>query len=162
MYFGSDEFNSAIENTHGNAPITRLKFADDEILDLISSMRFYGGSNDSDDISIGTTIMARVEVSAYTDKLLTGREFLLEQGIELADGTMEYMPIGYFTVQKPSGDIDQVTFTAYDRMQKLEKPYSSNLAYPTTSDLVLEEIANICGIEITTPIEHIQHQPLLR
>lgn len=154
MYFGSDEFNSAIENTHGNAPITRLKFADDEILDLISSMRFYGGSNDSDDISIGTTIMARVEVSAYTDKLLTGREFLLEQGIELADGTMEYMPIGYFTVQKPSGDIDQVTFTAYDRMQKLEKPYSSNLAYPTTSDLVLEEIANICGIEIATPIEN--------
>ena len=154
MYFGSDEFNSAIENTHGNAPKTRLKFADDETLDLISSMRFYGGSNDSDDISIGTTIMARVEVSAYTDKLLTGREFLLEQGIELADGTTEYMPIGYFTVQKPSGDIDQVTFTAYDRMQKLEKPYSSNLAYPTTSDLVLEEIANICGIEIATPIEN--------
>ena len=154
MYFGSDEFNSAIENTHGNAPITRLKFADDEILDLISSMRFYGGSNDSDDISIGTTIMARVEVSAYTDKLLTGREFLLEQGIELADGTMEYMPIGYFTIQKPSGDIDQVTFTAYDRMQKFEKPYSSSLAYPTTSALILNELCQICGIELATTLDN--------
>ena len=150
MFYGSDEFNSAIENTHGNAPKTRLKFADDEILDLVSSIRYYGGSNDSDDVSIGTTTMARVEVSAYTDKLLTNREFLLEQGIELANGVVEYMPIGYFTIQKPSGDIDQVTFTAYDRMQKFEKPYSSNLAYPTTSILILDELCQICGIELAT------------
>lgn len=150
MFYGSDEFNSAIENTHGNAPKTRLKFADDEILDLVSSIRYYGGSNDSDDVSIGTTTMARVEVSAYTDKLLTNREFLLEQGIELANGVVEYMPIGYFTIQKPSGDIDQVTFTAYDRMQKFEKPYSSSLAYPTTSILVLDELCQICGIELAT------------
>jgi hypothetical protein len=154
MYFGSDEFNSAIENTHGNAPKTRLKFADDEILDLVSSIRYYGGSNDSDDVSIGTTTMARVEVSAYTDKLLTNREFLLEQGIELANGVVEYMPIGYFTIQKPSGDIDQVTFTAYDRMQKFEKPYSSNLAYPTTSILILDELCQICGIELATTLDN--------
>lgn len=150
MFYGSDEFNSAIENTHGNAPKTRLKFADDEILDLVSSIRYYGGSNDSDDVSIGTTTMARVEVSAYTDKLLANREFLLEQGIELANGVVEYMPIGYFTIQKPSGDIDQVTFTAYDRMQKFEKPYSSSLAYPTTSILILDELCQICGIELAT------------
>lgn len=154
MYLGSDEFNSAIENTHGNAPKTRLKFADDEILDLVSSIRYYGGSNDSDDVSIGTTTMARVEVSAYTDKLLANREFLLEQGIELANGVVEYMPIGYFTIQKPSGDIDQVTFTAYDRMQKFEKPYSSNLAYPTTSILILNELCQICGIELATTLDN--------
>lgn len=154
MYIGSDEFNNAIENTHGNAPKTRLKFADDEILDLVSSIRYYGGSNDSDDVSIGTTTMARVEVSAYTDKLLTNREFLLEQGIELANGVVEYMPIGYFTIQKPSGDIDQVTFTAYDRMQKFEKPYSSSLAYPTTSILILDELCQICGIELATTLDN--------
>lgn len=154
MFYGSDEFNSAIENTHGNAPKTRLKFADDEILDLVSSIRYYGGSNDSDDVSIGTTTMARVEVSAYTDKLLANREFLLEQGIELANGVVEYMPIGYFTIQKPSGDIDQVTFTAYDRMQKFEKPYSSSLAYPTTSALILDELCQICGIELATTLDN--------
>ena len=154
MFYGSDEFNSAIENTHGNAPKTRLKFADDEILDLVSSIRYYGGSNDSDDVSIGTTTMARVEVSAYTDKLLANREFLLEQGIELANGVVEYMPIGYFTIQKPSGDIDQVTFTAYDRMQKFEKPYSSSLAYPTTSILILDELCQICGIELATTLDN--------
>lgn len=154
MFYGSDEFNSAIENTHGNAPKTRLKFADDEILDLVSSIRYYGGSNDSDDVSIGTTTMARVEVSAYTDKLLANREFLLEQGIELANGVVEYMPIGYFTIQKPSGDIDQVTFTAYDRMQKFEKPYSSSLAYPTTSALILNELCQISGVELATTLDN--------
>jgi hypothetical protein len=154
MFYGSDEFNSAIENTHGNAPKTRLKFADDEILDLVSSIRYYGGSNDSDDVSIGTTTMARVEVSAYTDKLLTNREFFLEQGIELANGVVEYMPIGYFVAQKPQGDIDEVRFTAYDRMQKFEKPYSSNLAYPTTSILILDELCQICGIELATTLDN--------
>lgn len=154
MYLGSDEFNNAIENTSGNAPKIRVTLEDGTTLDNIKSIKFYGGSNDSDDVSIGTTNMARIDVTAFTDKLLTNNEIFLEQGIELANGVVEYMPIGYFTVQKPQGDIDEVTFTAYDKMQKFEKPYSSNLAYPTTSALILNELCQISGVELATPIEN--------
>ena len=154
MYYGSDEFNNAIENTQGSSLKTRLKFSDDEIIEAISSMRYYGGSNDTDDISIGNTAMAYVDVSAYTNKYLTGREFLLESGVQLSDGTYEYAPIGYFTVQTPSGDYDETSFTAYDRMIKFEKVYSSNLTYPTDSAAVLDEICIICGVTLATPIEN--------
>ena len=152
MYLGSDEFNNAIENTSGNAPKIRVTLEDGTTLDNIKSIKYYGGSNDSDDVSIGTTNMARIDVTAFTDKMLTNNEIFLEQGIELADGVVEYMPIGYFTIQKPSGDIDEVSFTAYDRMQKFEKPYSSSLAYPTTSALILDELCQICGIELATTL----------
>ena len=152
MYYGSDEFNNAIENTQGNALKTRLKFSDEEIIELISSMRYYGGSNDTDDLSIGNIAMAYVEVSAFTNKMLTGREFLLESGVKLSDGTYEYAPIGYFTVQTPSGDYDEVSFTAYDRMAKFEKVYNSSLTYPTDSAKVLNEICTMCGVELATPI----------
>lgn len=154
MYLGSDEFNNAIENTSGNAPKIRVTLEDGTTLDNIKSIKYYGGSNDSDDVSIGTTNMARIDVTAFTDKMLTNNEIFLEQGMELADGVVEYMPIGYFTIQKPSGDIDEVSFTAYDRMQKFEKPYSSNLAYPTTSALILDELCQICGIELATTLDN--------
>ena len=154
MYLGSDEFNNAIENTSGNAPKIRVTLEDGTTLDNIKSIKFYGGSNDSDDVSIGTTNMARIDVTAFTDRLLTNNEIFLEQGIELANGVVEYMPIGYFTIQKPQGDIDEVRFTAYDRMQKFEKPYSSSLAYPTTSALILNELCQICGIELATTLDN--------
>ena len=154
MYLGSDEFNNAIENTQGNAPKIRVTLEDGTTLANIKSIKYYGGSNDSDDVSIGTTNMARIDVTAFTDRLLTSNEIFLEQGIELANGVVEYMPIGYFTVQKPQGDIDEITFIAYDRMQKFEKPYSSNLAYPTTSALILNELCQICGIELATTLDN--------
>ena len=152
MYYGSEEFNNAIENTQGNALKTRLKFSDEEIIELVSSMRYYGGSNDSDDLMVGNTVSAYVDVSAFTDKLLTGREFLLESGVKLSDGTYEYAPIGYFTVQTPNGDYDEVSFTAYDRMIKFEKVYNSSLTYPTNSAAVLNEICTMCGVTLATPI----------
>lgn len=154
MYLGSDEFNNAIENTSGNAPKIRVTLEDGEILANIKSIKYYGGSNDSDDVSIGTINMARIDVTVATDKMLTNNEIFLEQGIELADGAVEYMPIGYFVAQKPQGDIDEVRFTAYDRMQKFEKPYSSSLAYPTTSALILNELCQICGIELAATLDN--------
>ena len=78
MYLGSDEFNNAIENTQGNAPKIRATLANGEMLSNIKSMKYYGGSNNSDDISIGTTNMARIDVTVLTDKMLTNNEIFLE------------------------------------------------------------------------------------
>lgn len=150
MYYGSDEFNSVIDSTQGSNVSVRLKFAEDEIIDSISTCRFYGGSNDTDDITVGTTMTQYVDATVFTDKLLGNREFLLEASVKLSDGTYEYAPIGYFTVKSPKGDNDEVSFVAYDRMIKFEKPYISSLTYPTTSLAVLDELCNLCGIETAT------------
>ena len=151
MYSGSTEFNKLIEQPNGNAFKIRLTFPD-FTLDKLTKVEYHGGSNNSNDIAIGTTNMAYLDVSAITDKMITNQEFLLEAGMELSDGTIEYAPMGYFTVQKPDGDEDEVNFTAYDRMQKFEKPYKSNLTYPTDSTKILSEICSMCGVERATPM----------
>lgn len=148
---GSAEFNTLISKSGGNAPIARFTFADFTVERFVK-LEYYGGSNNSDDIAIGTTNMAYLDVSAITDKIITNQEFLFEVGMELSDGTVEYAPMGYFTVQKPDGDEDTINFTAYDRMQKFEKPYFSTLTYPTDSAKVVNELCMMCGVELAAPI----------
>lgn len=151
MYSGSTEFNNLIEKSGGNALITRFTFSNFSI-EKFTKLEYYGGSNNSDDIAIGTTNMAYLDVSTITDKLITNQEFLFEVGMVLSDGIREYAPMGYFTVQKPDSDEDTVNFKAYDRMQKFEKPYVSSLAYPTDSEKVLDELCTMCEVELATPI----------
>lgn len=152
---GSEEFNKAIDDTINTALHHRLVFTDDNsVIESISKLNGYISSNNTSELQIGTTNMSYVEVEAYTDKILTGREFRLESGTKLEDGTYEYAPIGYFTVQKPDGDLDVQAFKAFDRMQKLERPYSSSLTEPTTTDLVVEEICSMCGVTLATPIKN--------
>ena len=151
MYSGSTEFNNLIEKPGGNALKTRFTFSDFSI-ENFTKLEYYGGSNNSNDIAIGTTNMAYLEVSTMTDRIITNREFLFEVGMELSDGTIEYAPMGYFTVQKPDSDEDEVNFTACDRMQKFEKPYKSNLEYPTDSQKILYELCTMCEVQLATPI----------
>lgn len=151
MYSGSTEFNNLIERPGGNALKTRFTFSDFSI-ENFTKLEYYGGSNNSTDIAIGTTNMAYLEVGTMTDRIITNREFLFEVGMELSDGTIEYAPMGYFTVQKPDSDEGEVNFTAYDRMQKFEKPYKSNLEYPTDSQKILYELCTMCKVELATPI----------
>lgn len=151
MYSGSAGFNNLIEKSGGNSLITRFKFSNFTI-EKFTKLEYYGGSNSSDDIAIGTTNMAYLDVSTITDKIITNQEFLFEVGMKLSDGTVEYAPIGYFKVQKPDENEDTVDFTAYDRMHRFEKPYVSSLAYPTDSEKVLNELCTICGVELATPI----------
>lgn len=151
MYSGSTEFNNLIEKPGGNALKTRFTFSDFSI-ENFTKLEYYGGSNNSTDIAIGTTNMAYLEVGTMTDRIITNREFLFEVGLELSDGTIEYAPMGYFTVQKPDSDEDTVNFKAYDRMQKFEKPYKSNLEYPADSQKILYELCTMCGVELATPI----------
>ena len=151
MYSGSTEFNNLIEKPGGNALKTRFTFSDFSI-ETFTKLEYYGGSNNSTDIAIGTTNMAYLEVGTMTDRIITNREFLFEVGMELSDGTIEYAPMGYFTVQKPDSDEDEVNFTACDRMQKFEKPYVSSLAYPTDSQKILYELCTMCEVQLATPI----------
>ena len=125
MYYGSDEFNAIIDNSTSSTLFNRLTLGDGTKVEKLESLKYYGGSNIGSNIEIGTTVMAYVECSAFeTDKDLTNQEFLLER---LADvnGTEEGVPLGYFTIQRPDGDEDEITFTAYDRMIRFERPYVS-------------------------------------
>ena len=152
MYYGSEEFNRIIESANSQALKLRITLEDDTQINSISSARYIGGSNGYSDIQIGVANTSYVELSIQTNINLNNREFLLEAGAKLSDGTYEYAPIGYFTAQRPDETDYQITLTAYDRMIRFEQPYFSKLSYPTTSDKVLNEICAQCGIEVQAPI----------
>ena len=147
---GSTAFNNLIEKSGGQSLKARLVFKNFTIEDVIK-LEYYGGSNNSDDIAIGTTAMSYLDVEIITDKIITNEEFLLEAGFLIND-EYEYAPIGYYTVQLPENEEETVSFKAYDRMQKFEKPYTSNLTFPTTDSEVIAEICLKCNIELATPI----------
>lgn len=155
MYtLGSTEFNQIIETPNNQSIKKRLVLLDNgTIIDKIKSLTLYSSSS-SQELQLGTTNMAYIEAEVESDLLLTNRQVRLECGVTLSDGSEEYIPMGVFTIQKPQGDIDFVKFKAHDNMQKFEKVYSSTLDYPTTSDLVLDEICNMCGVMLSTPIEN--------
>ena len=151
---GSVEFNQIIETPNNKAIKSRLVLLDDNtIIDKIKSLILYSASC-SQELQIGTTNMAYIDAEVESNLILTNREVRLECGVELSDGTVEYIPMGVFTIQKPQGDIDFVKFTANDRMQKFDYPYSSTLTYPTTDKAMLEELATMCGVALATNIDN--------
>lgn len=154
MYSGSSEFNRLITTTGSGALITRLVFGSQIVTDIVS-LTYNGGSNSSNELTIGSTNMAIVNASIIeTSIIVANREFLLEQGEMLADGTIEYAPIGYFTVQPTKSDENKVSFKAYDRMQRFEKPFKTSLSLPTTDKALLEEMCLNCQVELATSIDN--------
>lgn len=153
MYYGSDELNAIIDNSTSSTLFNRLTLSDGAKVEKLESLKYYGGSNIGSNIEIGTTVMAYVECSAFeTGKDLTNQEFLLER-LANVNGTEEGVPLGYFTIQRPDGDEDEITFTAYDRMIRFERPYVSELTYPTDSTQILNELCTQCEVELATSID---------
>ena len=93
MYSGSAEFNKLIEQAGGNAIKPVFVFSNFNV-ESFKSLKYYGGANGGDNIDIGTTDSAYLEVTAYTDKVIANQEFLFKAGMELSGGTIEYAPMG--------------------------------------------------------------------
>ena len=174
MYLGtSSEFNTAIRKD-GRTFRARLTCGEECIKSGFTSIGIYGGSNNADTITIGSTISQRIEVEMQeTDIALSGKEWLLEIGLltkgiipaddlypssDLLPGMnfYEYVPVGYFTPEKPSTDNGKTTFKAYDRMIKLCGMYTCFLDVITTLT-VLNDISKITGVPINiSGLEEIQ------
>ena len=108
------------------------------------------GTCGSDSVSVGCAFASYIEVSAtYSAALLEGEELFLELGLLLDDGTYEWIPFGYWTVQKPSKENDRMTFQAVDRIaSKMSGNYVSELTYPATVAAVLSELSTKTGMNI--------------
>lgn len=77
------------------------------------------------------------------------REFELYLGVDLEDGTTEYVKYGTFIVQKPEDDqvTDNTTFEALDYMVKLNLPWENRLTYPCTLKQLFDDLVEQSGIK---------------
>lgn len=102
---------------------------------------------------VGGATASKIEVSMFTKSqdFVKGAEVKLEIGA-IADGTIEWIPMGYFTIKESKKDRNLLTFTAYDRLEsKLAKAYKSKIVkYPVESKEFLTDISEQTGVEFDT------------
>lgn len=150
MYQASELFNTAIL---GNKRTFRakIKSGSTEITTGIRSIKQYRRSVSNDYFSIGGAASSYIEVEMWKpDISLENTEIEVSIGMALEDG-IEYVPLGMFTVQKPTEDDGVVKFVAYDRIQsRMSGAYFSELTYPADGKDVLSEISSKTGVQIDT------------
>ena len=76
------------------------------------------------------------------------REFELYLGVDLEDGTTEYIKYGTFIVQKPENDQvnDNTSFEALDYMIKLNLPWLDRMTYPCTLKELFDDLVAQSGL----------------
>lgn len=73
-------------------------------------------------------------------------------GVELEDGTIEWLKKGVFEVEQPDMYGNTIGLQSLDNMHLLEKPYSSvRTAYPASFAVIANDICAACGITLATP-----------
>lgn len=85
--------------------------------------------------------------SAYD---FTDAEVTLSVGFEF-DSNTEWIKKGVFTVEEPTYSGEVITLKCFDRMAKLDRPYSgSNLSYPATLLQIVNDACTQCGLTLIT------------
>lgn len=102
---------------------------------------------------IGTNIAKDLEVQLYNDNYdLQDKEFSLEIGILLDDGTYEYIPYGNFIIDtvKDTKSNNIYKITAMDYMLKLNGEFVDNNTYPITLREFLTSFASQYGVNLAS------------
>lgn len=145
MYQSSEAFGNWIQQDSRTFQ-ARITLEGKTITEGILSIRLNGGSNSEDDFSLGSAVSRYVELEIEkTGTRFEGYEFFLELGLN-----GEYIPMGYFTAEKPKGDEERLSITAYDRMVKTERACFLELPDSTNTVAVLKGVGTIAGVEVVT------------
>ena len=118
MYQASQEFVTELNKTPRMFK-ARLTAGTDVLSEEIKTMVFAMGSCGADAFTIGSVFASYVDITlAATDVLLAGREFFIEIGLLLPNETVEYVPMGYYTISPAdvAKDRDAITLKAMDRI----------------------------------------------
>ena len=148
MYQVSEALDKVISGS-GRTFYARLNEISDGIQEIVQT----NFSTPDSYFYVGGAIASKIEVSMFTksQKFVKGTEVRFEIGAT-ADGTIEWIPMGYFTIKEQKKDRNLLTFTAYDRLEsKLAKAYKSKIVkYPVESKEFLTDISEQTGVEFDT------------
>lgn len=148
MYQVSEALDKVISGS-GRTFYARLNGISDGIQEIVQT----NFSTPDSYFYVGGATASKIEVSMFTKSqdFVKGTEVRLEIGAT-ADGTIEWIPMGYFTIKEQKKDRNLLTFTAYDRLEsKLAKAYKSKITkYPAESKDFLTDISEQTGVEFDT------------
>lgn len=148
----SDNFMAKMQETL-RSWVPRMSINGTEITeDIQTGLSINLGSCGPEEFGIGTAFIPSMTATITDCKTsLQDKEIKLEMGLVLGDGAVEYVPVGYFTVEKPNKGKFATSFTAYGRlMSKMGGTYESVLDYPATISSVISEVSSQTGLTIKT------------
>lgn len=150
MYQTSEEFGNLIQQD-SRTFFALLSWNGNTVTDGISEITIEGGSNSEDDFSIGSAVSRYAKIKMTNPgKRIEGKEITIKIGMMVGE-SIEYVPMGYYTAEKPKTDEGQITVTAYDRMMKTERAFSADgIAETTDTVTVLNAISRITGVTVVT------------
>lgn len=111
------------------------------------------GNADNNGLVLGNCCSSSATVEFYNPKntyRYNDKTMFVECGIKLDDGEYFYIPCGYYKVEKPETDDDwkTVKMTAYDVVDEMSGKWNTALTMPTTSYLLIKEIADKYNLEL--------------
>lgn len=116
-----------------------------------------------DRISLGAAYSSEMKMSIYNESgkysgfLFEGAEMYVKVVVRLDDGTAEYIPMGYFTVDSQPRNLSVISLTALDRMARFDRPYDSKLSYPATLYNILDDACVKCSVPLGTSLTELMN-----
>ena len=118
----------------------------------VPKMTFNESVGSNSGVALGTSNSASLQLTLKNPAVIDYTEMLVEpeSGIELPDGTIEWLPLGKFWVtdSSTSNDYKTVNLTCADGMYLMSDDYVSALIYPALVRDVAHEIAEQAGVEL--------------
>ena len=152
----SDRYLQAI-NADSRRILHRVTLGKSVVLDQTSVPKITLDENigGNSGVSLGTANSASLKLTLRDPAVIDYTDMLVEPegGVELPDGTIEWLPLGkfYVTDSSTSNDYRTVELTCADGMYLMSGEYISNLIYPALVRDVAREIANQAGVEFDEP-----------
>lgn len=167
----SNAFKEVIKNGGPFYAYAKFKLVDGTELEMTSRKDFYISGNSytqggQGQFPLGEAVSKTIDIGIdnlderYSSYDFNGCQIVLYTEADLADGTIERIQEGIFTVIDSVTPGDIIELTAQDNMYKADIKFKSTISYPTQALLLLQEICTVCGLSLapTSDLAHISFQ----
>ena len=116
----------------------------------IKSFKLKGGTNSSEQITFGDAVSSYIEfilTDVPKNTILKGRQSIPYIGLELDDGTVEWIKKGVYNLEKPVRSGEFIKLTAYDNFALCYKGFFTGFSGNQKIDAILQEQCKKIGIE---------------
>lgn len=148
MITTSDKYKTAISKS-GRHFRLKIDIAGTEYTG-IKSFKLKGGTNSSEQITFGDAVSSYIEfilTDVPKNTILKGRQAIPYIGLELDDGTVEWIKKGVYNLEKPVRSGEFIKLTAYDNFALCYKGFFSALSGNQKIVTILQEQCKKIGIE---------------
>ena len=113
------------------------------------------GTSGTNSFDIGAAVASQLTLKLnnadgiFDDHDFNEAEISAKVGLELADGSIEWLDKGIYTAESGEDSGSSISVNAFDNMAKFDKEYLvSDLAYPATLGSIVRDACSCCGVSL--------------